>query len=331
MEGRLENKIKVENYIESKIADMPEYIIRFYYSINSKTHNTKERYIVNVIRFLKDYGNGNVPSLEEVNRVSAFDIQKYISKIKYYDKGDEVAELSDAAINCNLSSLSVFFRFLYSNGMIRKNPFDVGIDRPRVQEKDVIYLNAEEVRKVKKAILNGVGNELSVTKQQNWKYRDFCLFWFPVVNGIRVGALSEINVQDIDFNDRSVSVVEKGNRRVRIYFDEEAAMYLRMWMEKRARLLGDTKCDALFVSNRKQRMSVRSIEDIVAKYTENSIGRHISPHKLRATFATALYGKKRDIELVSKALHHKSTTPTQKYVKVFDQDIRDAVNSGLYY
>lgn len=347
MKGRLENKIKTEQRIDRMIADMPEYMHRYYYSISLKTHKTKERYIENVIRFLNVYGNGETVSLEMLNKVDAFVIQKYISSISYYKKDGSIMELSNSSKACNISCLSSFFRFLTANGFIKKNPFDGGaIDRPKPQEKEVVFLSKDEVKKVEKAILDGVGTKRSVARQKNWKYRDFCLFWLPVINGIRVGALSEINIEDIDFNDNSILVVEKGDRITRIYFNDKAALYLKLWIEQRKEAI--ERCEktrensgnsedyepidynALFISNTGSRITVTSIERIIEKYTEGAIGRHISPHKLRATFATHLYGETRDIELTSKALHHKSTTPTQKYVKVFDQDIRNAVNIGLY-
>lgn len=333
MNGRLENKIKSEQKINRMLETTPEYVKRYCYSIGLKTHKTKETYLEQVLRFLNKLGNGKEVTLDMLNKVDSFTIQKYISDISYYEKNNQICELSNATKATNLSSISSFFRFLAVNGYIDKNPFDGGaIERPKPQEKEVVYLDVDEVKRVEKTILDGAGSSRSVARQQDWKYRDFCLFWLPVTNGIRVGALSEINMSDIDFNDMSVSVVEKGNKPVRIYFNDKAAMYLHLWIEQRKRYLGDdaNKTDALFISNRKTRMTVLSIERAICKYTEAGINRHISPHKLRATFATNLYRKTRDIELTSKALHHKSTVPTQKYVDVINQDIKNAVNLGLY-
>ena len=338
MSGRLENKIKTEQKITEKISTMPEYMKRYYFSIGMKTHNTKERYIEDIIRFLNYYGDEKTVTLEMLDKVDPYTIQKYISDISYYYKKGKLTELSASAKACNLSCLSSFFRFLKANNYIKNNPFDGGtIDRPKPQEKEIIYLNKDEVLNVEKAILDGVGSKRSVSRQRDWKYRDFCLFWLPIINGIRVGALSEIDVDDIVFNDRSFSVIEKGNVATRIYYDEKDALYLKLWIEQRKELMkgheydeNGNKINALFISNQRERITVMSIERLIKKYTEAAINRSISPHKLRSTFATNLYGKTRDIELTSKALHHKSTVPTQKYVKVFDQDVKNAINIGLY-
>ena len=331
MKGRLEHKIKIENSIKEKIDEMPMYMSRYFYYINANTHNTKERYVETAIRFLNYLGNGKPVPTEKLEDIDSFAIQKYISDISYYEKNGEIKELSNASKANILSCLSVFMSFLCSNGYIQTNPLRDGtIKRPRPRRKDVIYLNPLEVKKVEKAILDGIGSGRSIARNEKWKYRNFCLFWLPVINGIRVGALSEINVEDIDFKDMSIQCIEKGEKPVSIYFDEKAAMYLRLWMEQRSRILNGEKSDALFISDRKGRLDVSSIEKIIIKYTEASIDRHISPHKLRATFATNLYRKTRDIELVSKACHHASTASTQPYVSVLDQDVRNAVNIGLY-
>lgn len=331
MKGRLERKMEIEKEIQSRIADMPEYMTRYYYSIMTQTPLTKKRYIFNVIRFLSVIGAGKPVTLKQLNAIDAFAIQKYISDISYFEKKGETRELSETTKANIYSCLSAFFSFLAANNMIENNPFTNGaIKRPKPRETEVVFLTADEVKAVEKTIINGAGTSRMVSRQKNWKYRDFLLFWLPVVNGIRVGALSEINVDDIDFKDRSIRVVEKGNKPMKIYFDEKTEFYMHLWLGARDRILAGKKCDALFISNQKTRIGVRTIEVLIGKYTFSATGRQVSPHKLRATFATALYKKKRDIELVQKALHHTSPVPTQRYVKVFDQDIRDAVNSKLY-
>ena len=331
MNGRLEHKIEIENRLKYKIKNMPEYMQRYFYYINSNTHNTKERYIENVLRFLNYFGEGEIVEQDRLRGINSFVIQKYISDISYYEKNGEVKELSDTSKANIYSYLSSFMAFLYGNGYIDTNPLNNGsIKRPKPQETEVKYLTPQEVKKVERSILNGIGTERSKARTEKWRYRDFCLFWLPVSNGIRVGALSEINVGDIDFKDMSIRGIEKGNKPVRIHLNEKAVMYLRLWIEQRNKILNGQKIDALFISERKKRMDVSSIEKTIIKYTEASIARHISPHKLRATFATNLYKKTGNIELVSKACHHSSTVPTERYVAVLDRDIKDAVNLNLY-
>lgn len=333
MEGRIENKIKIEAKIKEKIHGAPEYMKRFYTYLSTKSYNTKERYIEIVIRFLMYIGDRKYPSVDQLKNVGIFEVEEYLTNINYFKRNGETVELQPSTYCTIQSSISKFFVFLLKYGYIEKNPFEGGMmERPKLREKDVICLDKKEVTMVEKAILDGVGNDTSVSKQKDWKYRDFLLFWLPVVNGIRVGALSQINTDDINLAEKYIEVIEKGDRYRKIYFDDKALRIMSLWLTQRRMLLNGKKCDALFISNRRERITVRSIENIIDKYVTTTIGRHISPHKLRATFATNLYANTRDIQLVSKALGHKTTAPVQKYVKMFDKDISNAVNmmSSIY-
>ena len=333
MKGRIEAKFKIESKIKEKLTTAPEYLKRFFTSLSTKSYNTKKRYVEITIRFLMYIGNGEYPSIETIKHIGVYEVGEYLTSINYYEKKGEIVELEPSTY-CNVQSgIEKFFKFLLNYGYIEKNPLEGGVlERPKLREKDVVYLDKSEVTKVEKAILDGVGNTVSVSKQKDWKYRDFLLFWLPVVNGIRVGALSQIDVGDINLAEKYIEVIEKGDRPRKIFFDEKAFRMINLWLTQRRKLLGNVKCDAFFISNRRSRITVRSIENLIEKYVFAAIGRRISPHKLRATFATNLYSETRDIELVSKALGHKTTAPVQKYVKVLDNDISKAVNimSGLY-
>lgn len=329
MRGRLENKIKTESHIQDKIENMPEYIQRFYYSMNNKSHTTKLRYVTNVIRFLNHIFNNEIPTIEKLKNIDSYAVQVYMSEIGLFETNGDYHELKESSQCVIYSSLCAFFEYLVRERYISSNPFADGrIERPRIKENPVTFLTPEEVRRVEKQILNGVGNSRSVGKQKDWKYRDLLLFRIPVVNGLRVTALSEINIDDIDFANKKIVVTEKGNITKSVSFDDKTDMYLKIWLKQRLQLLNcDTNEKALFISNRRTRMTVRSIENVVEKYTQCIEGKHITPHKLRSTCGTNVYQQTKDIYLVSKILGHKNTSPTRRYAAVFDEDITETINN----
>lgn len=329
MRGRLEHKIRMENNIQKRIEDMPDYIKRFYFSLNQKSHTTKNIYINNVIRFIKHKYGEEFPSVNEFEKIDSYDIQVYISEIQYYNSHDGIKALKETTQATIYSSLAAFFVFLCRSCGITNNPFLNGmIERPTIQENAVVYLTPDEVKSVENSILNGVGNARSIGKQRKWKYRDILLFRIPVVNGLRVTALSEINVEDIDLINKRILVTEKRNVTKTVDIDDKTMDYITTWLKDRKELLGDAASEerSLFISNRRKRMTVRSIELIIQKYTECIEGKHITPHKLRSTCGTNTYQATKDIYLVSKVLGHKNTMPTKRYAAVFNEDITDAVN-----
>lgn len=329
MQGRIENKIITEKKIQNKISDMPDFMVKFYYSLNQKSHTTKFRYIGNVIRFLENITNGNINKLtvEQLNNIDSFIIEQYISKISYYNRNGVTTEIAESTKACIYSSLSTFFSFLANSNIIETNPFSKKIERPKIQENDVIFLTPEEVKEVENQIIRGVGTNVAKSKQEKWKFRDYLLFRIPVVNGLRVTALSEINIQDINLKKKTIRVTEKGNITKDVFIDEKTCMFIEMWLEQRKKLLESNKCDALFISSQKKRMTVRSIEYVISKYTQCIKDKKITPHKLRSTCGTNLYQAKKDIYLVASVLGHKTTEPTQRYAKIFEQDKRDAINT----
>jgi site-specific recombinase XerD len=336
MQGRVEHKIVTEKKIQSLIKEYPEYLKKFYYSLNSKTHMTKLRYVMNVIRFLNYYGKGEKVREKDLNNIEAFDIESYIQDINYIEDDDNIKEMSSSTKACIYSSINAFMTFLKYNKYIKENPFEsTKIERPKIQENDVVFLTPEEVKLVEEAILNGVGNARSKGKQKNWKYRDMLLFRIPVVNGLRVTALSEIDISDINFKKNTIKVTEKGNITKEVFIDNKTKEYIVKWLCDRKDLLdGDLdRCKALFISNRKERMSISSIEDVIEKYTKETIkDKHITPHKLRSTCGTNIYQHTKDIYLVANVLGHKSTSPTKRYAKIFEEDKQNAINevANLY-
>jgi site-specific recombinase XerD len=330
MQGRLEHKIQMERKIQEKISDAPEYLMRFYYSLNLKSHTTKFRYISNVLRFLEVYSNGDTNSLSvsDIENIEALDVEQYIAKISIYHNGNKTKEISESTKACIYSSINAFFTFMVKNNYINDNPFsDKKIERPKIPDTEITFLTPEEVKLVENNILHGSGNELAIAKQKNWKFRDVLLFRIPSVTGLRVTALSEINIEDIDLDKKTIKVIEKGNIHKNIYIDEKTIMFIKLWLEQRKKLLNENQCQALFISNRKERMSIRSIEHVIKKYTEDVVDKHITPHKLRSTCGTNLYQAKKDIYLVANVLGHKTTAPTKRYAKIFDKDKRDAIST----
>ena len=336
MQGRIENKIKIEAQLKEKIAASPEYVKRYYYYLNQKSHTTKLNYMNKLLRFLEYLETEGISTgLDDLEEIDAYIIEQYIASISYYESNNRTKELSNTSKANIYSALNSFFTFLCANDYIKNNPFDnKKITRPKADQTSITFLTPEEVKEVQERILHGWGSKEAKLKQMDWKYRDYLLFRIPVITGLRVEALTEINVSDVDLVRKTIRVTEKGNITKDIYLDEITRDYLLKWIMQRADIIGNGNydCQALFISNRLQRMNVKSVRKTIMKYADGINGKHITPHKLRSTCGTNLYQAKKDIYLVASVLGHSSTEPTRRYTKVFDTDKKDAINTlaGMY-
>ncbi len=331
MQGRTENKTRIEDQIKDKIKEMPDYMERYYEYLDQKSHTTKLNYIRKLLRFLDYLASKNISiDIQNLADIDACVIEQYIEDISFSEANTKTKGLSNTSKANIYSALNSFFVFLCENNFIDSNPFnDKRLTRPKAEKKPVIYLTSEEVKEIQERILNGWGSDQAKLKQREWRYRDYLLFRIPVVTGIRVEALTEINVSDVDLVRKTIRVTERGNITKDIYVDEITRDYILKWIMQRADLIGygNYDCQALFISNRFKRMDVRSVEILITKYADGINGKHITPNQLRNTCGVNLYQLEKDICLVADVLGHSSTEHTRKYAEVFEADKKDAVNS----
>ena len=165
---------------------------------------------------------------------------------------------------------------------------------------------------------------LGDTKYANAKYanRDLCIITLGCATGLRVSAIRNIDIEDIDFNSKIIHVIEKGNKKRDICIGDNTIRIIKTWMEDRQRIYGNNS-GALFMSQKKNRMAVRTIEEMIHNAAKG-IDKHITPHKMRSTCAMRLYEKTGDIYLTAQQLGHENISNTMKYAKATEERRREA-------
>lgn len=333
MGGRIQREIDTEQKIELRLASEPEYVKDFFYWMNGKSFTTKEKYIKYISHFIKfcctEFSLEVLPK-EKLGEINRNMMNKYIRTISNkVENGKIVGKNDPSIVNVKICAISTFFNYLMENEeLIQKNPCK-GLDRPKISEKDeVIYLTQDEIKMVFDAIENGVGSEMAKSRQAKWKTRDKLLFAFPLILGIRVSALIDIDVSDIDFDNQKVRVTEKENKRRTFLIPEELFALLCEWMNDREEFLKEYsgEKDALFLGIWKgkcKRLTDDGVNQIINKYT-SSIGKKITAHKLRSTMAMNTYENTNDIYVVAEILGHKSPETTKRYARASAQKIGEA-------
>ena len=145
--------------------------------------------------------------------------------------------------------------------------------------------------------------------------------------GIRVSECVGLDMDDVDFKNNGIKIHRKGGAEVVVYFSDEVRKVLLDYMVEREKLTAaDGSINALFLSMQNKRMSVRSVENMVKKYSQLvTTLKNITPHKLRSTYGTSLYRETGDIYLVADVLGHKDVNTTRKhYAEIEDERRRKA-------
>ena len=201
---------------------------------------------------------------------------------------------------------------------------------PKLHEKNIIRLEIDEVAKLLDLVDDG---EKLTEKQKLYhkqtRVRDLALLSLLLGTGIRVSECVGLNLDDIDLEACGARVYRKGGKEAIVYFSDEVRDTLEAYIQKRKEteaLPGHE--EALFLSLQKKRLSVRSVENLVKKYSRLITPlKKITPHKLRSTYGTNLYKETGDIYLVASVLGHSDVNTTRKhYAAQEDERRRSARN-----
>lgn len=269
-------------------------------------------------------------TLDHLDNLKVVDIEEYMEYLKYRfnDRNQQVTN-KERGIMRKISSLKSFYNYYYRNERIQNNPAAL-VQLPKLHEKDIIRLDVDEVALLLDEVENG---ETLTDKQKAYhaktKVRDLALLTLLLGTGIRVSECVGLDVDDIDFKNGGIRIVRKGGKEVMVYFGTEVEDALLDYLEERKMTIAEEGHDkALFLSLQKKRIAVRSVENLVKKYSRLVAPlKKITPHKLRSTYGTSLYKETGDIYLVADVLGHSDVNTTKKhYAALEDERRRSARN-----
>lgn len=262
-----------------------------------------------------------------LDQIKAQDIEEYLNWLKYYIKDEVEHTNNERGISRKLACLRSFYHFFFRTERISTNPAEL-VKMPKLHEKNIVRLDVDEVA----LLLDEVESGESLTKRQKayhaqTKKRDLAMLTLMLGTGIRVSECVGLDISDVDFKNNGIKVHRKGGYESIVYFGEEVERALSDYIQERTKIIpAEGSANALFLSMQKKRMSVRSVENLVKKYSKLVTSlKNITPHKLRSTYGTALYQESGDIYLVADVLGHKDVNTTRKhYAAQADQRRRQA-------
>lgn len=336
MQGRVEEDMKLKKKVDNILKSEPLLLKQYIYSLSESAWNTKLSYLGSVSAFCKwlKESKGIIEiNAENLDTLLPMDIKAYMTELKYTkDKNGELKESSSSKQMKSWSALFSFFGFLADNRFIRENVV-AKTKRPKNRdEASHEYLNKKQIKKLMKKVEETKSSTRSKKKRQ-LAIRNELLIKIFLTTGIRVEPLREINIEDIDFENKTVITINKGHK-TKVYKLVDAVMeVIKEWLVERAKITGEdenNQTGPLFVSYDKTRLSYWTINNVVKDYTSMiGIDGGYSCHKLRHSYGTAVYMMTKDIEYTKDALGHASIATTQLYVNEIDKELDDMVANNL--
>ena len=265
---------------------------------------------------------------EKIN-ISNIDIDyiKRITQDDIYDflmYADGTRKNLSAAKARKLSALKGFFKYLEIKRMLIDNNPAANIEMPKRKQALPKYLSISESLLLLEAVKND--------RESKSRIRDYAIITLFLNCGMRVSELVGINLNDVDREFRSLTVTGKGNKQRIVYLNSACRAALSdYYMERTGTAHSKTNSSALFLSNREQRISVKTVQWLVYKYLDMAglESKHYSVHKLRHTAATLMYQTGQvDIRVLKDILGHEQLNTTQIYTHVSNQSMEDAMENN---
>lgn len=223
--------------------------------------------------------------------------------------------LSSRSLAMQLSALRTFCRYLMQEGLITTNPTS-GISAPKQAKPLPKNMDPDEISHL-----------LSVDDNDPLALRDRAMMELFYSSGMRLAELVGLNLEDLDLEQRLVTVTGKGNKQRILPMGSKAIEAIEKWLPLRNTMVSGDE-PALFVSKQHQRISHRSVQIRMKKWAQTqSLANNVHPHKLRHSFATHLLEASGDLRGVQELLGHANLSTTQVYThldfqhlaKVYDQ------------
>lgn len=334
-----ENREKMMSEISTKadniISQLPAFSLRYFWHL--KDENSSPRTLLQYAYALRRFFNfiAALPCMKEVDiqtaeasdvmdRLQIDDIQMFSRTLDYYhttdSKGHTTAHVyspsGKAAIMCSIRS---FYRYMFTIRQINNNLADI-IDIPSVPAHKKNVLTKDQVHRLIEAVSDYTGmNNREIALRKKVEKRDLAIIMLLLGTGIRISELIGIDMKDIDIYNASILVTRKGGREDFVYFSSEVENALQDYIYNgRDTLEPDESCmNALFISNQHKRLSVRSVQKLLEKYSEIAgLNINVTPHTCRRTFGTHIYEQTRDVYLTQQVLGHESVETTSKHYVV---------------
>jgi len=222
---------------------------------------------------------------------------------------------SAASLHRMKAAVRAFFAWASEAGVVDDNPAR-SIRMHRLPRKLPVFLTTAE----KKRLLKELKGRTDFSA-----LRDRAMIEVLLGTGIRLGELAALDMDDIDLDAKHLRVRAKGNVPQVKFIKTDLRTLLRRYLAERRRH-GRPEMEALFLSNRDGRLCQRQIANRLAHWLRKAgIEKELTPHGLRHTFATHLYGATNDLLVVQRALGHRDVSTTQIYTHLVDGQLEEAL------
>lgn len=314
---RAEALSRVEDSLRERVKNRNPHIVDYLEAslANPNISPSSIRTYLGAILGFDDFLSNN--SSHGIQSTSGDEIVRYFQDLqsKKDDQGKSV-QLSYARLSSIWCALNSFFNFLAERKIRQDNPVRVIKKPSQAKDKPKRYFFTPDELKMLMATSKKQIDEQTAPRKWAGAIRNHAILTLLCYAGMRIQAALNIDVADIDWEGRTIQIAEKRDHQYTYYMTKDVYQALKAWAEVRhilAREWIDTP--ALFLGQTGKRLPSQTFSLWLQKLEVCLVsGKHLAPHKLRASFATNMLEKSKDIHMVKEMMHHSSISTTQLYI-----------------
>lgn len=243
---------------------------------------------------------------EDIYKITGINIREFVVELtlKKYGK---------ASIERKLATLKSFFFYLKKESIVLIDPTG-NVSFPKKDKKLPRFLEALEMGR----FLDSISGD---KEEDN---RDRAILELLYSTGIRVSELTGLNKESVDLTNGLVRVFGKGSKERIVPIVDRAKEALKTYLAKKS-----VETEEFFINHKKKRLDTRTIRHILDKWSKSSkLGKHISPHSIRHSFATHLLDAGADLRSVQELLGHANLSTTQIYTHVTREKLKSVYDKA---
>ena len=309
--------------------------LSYHETIKAHSQRTVDEYYLDLRNFFRYIKQLRDPSLQGlpfdqidimdvdlalIKTITLSDIYGYMTYLSRDRVQHQNCEKSNVGLNAasrarKLATIRSFFNYLCNKvHLLEENPCK-DIDSPKQMKSLPRYLTLDDSL----SLLNAVDGK--------HKERDFCIITLFLNCGLRISELIGLNISDI--KDDALRVLGKGNKVRVVYLNDACKDALNRYLEVRRPISGKDR-DALFLSERNQRISRAMVHSLVKKHLSMAglDSTQYSSHKLRHTAATLMLQNGVDVKAVQEVLGHEHLNTTEIYTHIDNESLRVAAKAN---
>ena len=272
--------------------------IAYFNTKRSGSSDSADAYYRDISRFIEYLENNNITNFNDVGKLEAMDYIAYLRSGKITRN-----KISNSTYSRNLSALRSFYRYLIEAKLVDHNPF-TQFKKIHVEKHLPDVLTFEQVEQILE----------SYDLDKPLELRNRCILETIYACGLRISEACNLLLNKVDLKEMYITVIGKGNKERLVPFYPRLAELIELYIKEYRNLYASDDFPYLFVSNRGDKVSPRSVQlELEKVQIKTGIPINLHPHMFRHSFATHLLDNGADLRTVQELLGHANLSTTQLY------------------